>query len=381
MEALKFSASFSDKLTGGARSLPSQSKAGNAKVVDADDEGDAGPLVSSFNGHSSGLTEVPPYDPLVIHKTEPWRRALVNDDSFDLKSKGRNLLLGHTLIVPLVPLSLPLSLPLIMFSVPMWVIPPVLGGKARRVRLMRDKGDWINKFVRSPLSPMSGLFTQRRSDPIEAMQRRPWMVMPLKVTGPMSQPHPSVSKIPTSELTGGVVLTDKLMQMQTGEILNYLEVRAGAHSKFSSVGVMTQESYETSDPREFDSSGIPSGTSVCYTGTGALFWNMAETEAENAQLSEASASERAVHVGDRVGILVDIAVGSMAILKNGKQVLLRKGLPVGQSMRFFVGCSKVGTSWTIVPSRKARESLKHVDWDAFYSKAKAEEEKETAESD
>lgn len=87
MEALKFSASFSDKLTGGARSLPSQSKAGNAKVVDADDEGDAGPLVSSFNGHSSGLTEVPPYDPLVIHKTEPWRRALVNDDSFDLKSK------------------------------------------------------------------------------------------------------------------------------------------------------------------------------------------------------------------------------------------------------------------------------------------------------
>jgi hypothetical protein len=96
---------------------------------------------------------------------------------------------------------------------------------------------------------------------------------------------------------------------------------------------MTQESYETSDPREFDSSGIPSGESICFTGTGALFWNMAETEAENAQLSEASASERAVHVGDRVGILVDIAVGSMAILKNGKQVLLRKGLPVGQSMR------------------------------------------------
>ena len=99
---------------------------------------------------------------------------------------------------------------------------------------------------------------------------------------------------------------------------------------------MTQESYETSDPREFDSSGIPSGESICFTGTGALFWNMAETEAENAQLSEASASERAVHVGDRVGILVDIAVGSMAILKNGKQVLLRKGLPVGQSMRCVV---------------------------------------------
>lgn len=98
--------------------------------------------------------------------------------------------------------------------------------------------------------------------------------------------------------------------------------------------VMTQENYETSDPREFDSSGIPSGESVCFTGTGALFWNMAETEAENAQLSEASASERAVHAGDRVGILVDIAVGSMAILKNGKQVVLRKGLPVGESMRY-----------------------------------------------
>lgn len=243
------------------------------------------------------------------------------------------MLLGHTMTVPLVPLSLPLSLPLILFSVPMWMIPPVLGGKARRVRLIRDKGDWINKFVRSPLSPMSGLFTQRRSDPIEAMQRRPWMVMPLKVTGPMSQPHPSISKIPTAELTGGMIVTDKLMQIETGEILNYFEVRAGAHSEFSSVGVMTQESYENSDPREFDSSGIASGGSVCFTGTGALLWNMAESEADNTQLSAPSHADRAVHAGDRVGILVDISVGTMAVLKNGQQVLLRKGLPVGQPMR------------------------------------------------
>jgi hypothetical protein len=130
-----------------------------------------------------------------------------------------------------------------------------------------------------------------------------------------------------------MIVTDKLMQIETGEILNYFEVRAGAHSEFSSVGVMTQESYENSDPREFDSSGIASGGSVCFTGTGALLWNMAESEADNTQLSAPSHADRAVHAGDRVGILVDISVGTMAVLKNGQQVLLRKGLPVGQPMR------------------------------------------------
>jgi hypothetical protein len=42
-------------------------------------------------------------------------------------------------------------------------------------------------------------------------------------------------------------------------------------------------------------------------------------------------------------------------------------------------CQQLVSAWWC--ARQARESLKHVDWDAFYSKAKAEEEKETAESD
>jgi hypothetical protein len=78
------------------------------------------------------------------------------------------------------------------------------------------------------------------------------MKIPLKVTGPMHQPHPSCAKIETSALTGGMVLSNKLMQVQTGDILNYFEVRAGAHSAFSCIGLMTQASYEEGDVREFD---------------------------------------------------------------------------------------------------------------------------------
>jgi hypothetical protein len=44
----------------------------------------------------------------------------------------------------------------------------------------------------------------------------------------------------------------------------------------------------------------------------------------------------------------------MAVIKNGRQVLLRKGLPCGEPMRFVVGCSKIGASFTIVAPRKVR---------------------------
>jgi len=275
---------------------------------------------------------------------------------------------GNTIIVPLLPLSLPLSLPLALLSLPMWLIPPQIACRAGRVRLGADGGDWVNRWVRSPLSPMSGLFTQRRSDPIEAMQRRPWMKIPLKVTGPMSQPHPSCTKIPTSSLTGGMILSNKLMQIQTGDILNYFEVRVGKHSEFSCIGLMTQASYEEGDVREFDASGIPSnGDTVCFSGTGALLWNMGEDEQHKAQLSVPSDESRALKAGDRVGIVVDISIGTMAVLVNGKQVILRKGLPCGEPMRFVAGCSKVGASFVIVAPRKARGSLKNVDWEAFYA--------------
>lgn len=248
--------------------------------------------------------------------------------------QGRNMLVGNTIIVPLLPLSFPLSLPFALLSLPMFLIPSMLGGKCGRVRLEADSGDWINKWHRSPLSPMSGLFTQRRSDPLEAMQRRPWLVIPLKVTGPMAQPHPSIGKIPVKELTGGMILSNKLMSTETGDVLNYFEVRTGKHSEFSSIGLVTQAWYEQSDPREFDLSGVPSGDSVYFTGTGALLWNIAgEDSTVNAKKSAPSHAGRAVRPGDRIGIVVDISVGSMAVLKNGKQILLRTGLPVGQSMR------------------------------------------------
>ena len=42
----------------------------------------------------------------------------------------------------------------------------------------------------------------------------------------------------------------------------------------------------------------------------------------------------------------------MAVLVNGKQVILRKGLPCGEPMRFVAGCSKVGASFVIVAPRK-----------------------------
>lgn len=361
-EAFKFSARYSEQLSGGASTLASASASAAPAATEA--SGEAGPVVVA-----DGITEIHTYDPRIIHKySEPWRRALVNDEPFDLASKGRNMLVGNTMIFPLLPLSLPLSLPLALIPLPMWLIPPQVGFRAGRVRLGPDGGDWVNRFVRSPLSPMSGLFTQRRSDPIEAMQRRPWMKIPLKVTGPMHQPHPSCSKIETSALTGGMVLSNKLMQVQTGDILNYFEVRVGAHSAFSCIGLMTQASYEEGDVREFDASGVPStGDTVCFTGTGALLWNMGQDPQEKAELSLPSDESRVLRPGDRVGIVVDISIGTMAVLKNGRQVLLRKGLPCGEPMRFVVGCSKIGASFTIVAPRKARHSLKSVDWDAFYA--------------
>jgi hypothetical protein len=113
-EAFKFSARYSEQLSGGASTLASAS----AAATEA--SGEAGPVVVS-----DGITEIHTYDPRIIHKySEPWRRALVNDEPFDLASKGRNMLVGNTIIIPLLPLSLPLSLPFAWFPLPMWLIPP-----------------------------------------------------------------------------------------------------------------------------------------------------------------------------------------------------------------------------------------------------------------
>ena len=112
-EAFKFSARYSEQLTGGASSLPSASAARTGG-----ESGEVGPVVVS-----DAITEIHTYNPRLIHKSDPWRRALVNDEPFDVSSKGRNMHVGNTIIVPLLPLSLPLSLPLALLSLPMWLIP------------------------------------------------------------------------------------------------------------------------------------------------------------------------------------------------------------------------------------------------------------------
>jgi hypothetical protein len=74
IEALKFSTRFNDKLTGGASSLSFQPKSGTTEAEGETEGsaqgGDAGPLVES----EAVLAQVLSYDPLLIHKTEPWRR-------------------------------------------------------------------------------------------------------------------------------------------------------------------------------------------------------------------------------------------------------------------------------------------------------------------
>ena len=88
IEALKFSASFADKLTGGASSVR---RSEGAEPGAADDEASAGsgPIVAS-----SVISEVVTYDPRVMHKTDPWKRALVNDQGFALESKVCSLIHG-----------------------------------------------------------------------------------------------------------------------------------------------------------------------------------------------------------------------------------------------------------------------------------------------
>jgi len=106
-EAMKFSTSFADKLTGGASSLPCGSVAAASPETDTI-TGEGGPLIAS-----ESVSQMPfSYDPRIMHMTDPWRRALVNDEPFAVQTKGRNLLVGSTIVVPLLPLSFPLSLPL-----------------------------------------------------------------------------------------------------------------------------------------------------------------------------------------------------------------------------------------------------------------------------
>jgi len=301
-------------------------------------------------------------------RAHPLQRTSVNADVFDLQTCGRNMLVGSTGRIPFpfrcipLPLPSPLRLPLPM------VVPLPFAREHTRVRLTADGGTWLNHAVKSPVAPVSPAFSSRRTDPMEAMQRRPFMVIPLDVTGPAKQPHPLCEPLKESDVSGGMAYSMGHMRPNGQGSLSYMEVRAGGPSQLSCVGLVdAEETFDDETPdetRQADFSGSPRGECVSATASGAFQWGFEGAEMVNSELAD---RERSFRAGDRVGILVDLDAGRMAVLKNGEVVLERKGLPADRTFRFFVGCHQPGASWTMIDAVKARRSLEAVDWVNFYS--------------
>ena len=300
---------------------------------------------------------------LLREQAHPLQRASVNADTFDKQACGRNMLIGSMGKIPFPFRSIPIPLPSpLRLSLPM-MIPLPFARENTRVRLKSDQGTWLNHLVKSPVAPAPGVFSPRRLDPIEAQQRRPFTAIPLDVTGPMRQPHPYCQPLKESEVSGG-------MAYSMGEIgagsLSYMEVRAGGPSKFSSVGIVDVETTldDEGETRQADFSGSPRGDCISALASGAFVWALDGSEKVK---SDVASKRRGFRAGDRVGILVDQAEGRMAVLKNGRVVLTRSGIPTDRAFRFFVGCHAKGASWSMIKPHSARKSLENVDWLAFYS--------------
>jgi len=108
-----------------------------------------------------------------------------------------------------------------------------------------------------------------------------------------------------------------------------------------------------------------------FFGNGALKWTL-DTEGTvpaHEMSSQAAVAEpaRALRSGDRVGMLVDLAARKLAVLVNAQVVLIRSHVPSSRPLRFTAGLVQPGSSWRIVEHDTARNSLKNVDWDAFYA--------------
>eukprot|EP00286_Rhodomonas_abbreviata_P027009 CAMPEP_0181298964 /NCGR_PEP_ID=MMETSP1101-20121128/6073_1 /TAXON_ID=46948 /ORGANISM="Rhodomonas abbreviata, Strain Caron Lab Isolate" /LENGTH=384 /DNA_ID=CAMNT_0023404041 /DNA_START=128 /DNA_END=1279 /DNA_ORIENTATION=+ len=321
---------FSGKLSGGADSLPANipypsqdsSQAPKDKTSESDGSGTAGALVpvEADAAEDDEGTEVE-YNWQAIHRVEPWKRAAVNTDVFDSHTKGRNMILGSAFSVPF--------LPFLKFSNP-------FGSTHNLARLSNDKGSWLNRFVRSPISPLPGLFSNRRSDPIEAMQRRPFLVIPLEPAGPMDQPHPLSRPVDKKACTGGTVQCVRTLQVENGDVLNYFELQAGGPCTYSCIGIIDALSHDP-DSRDFDFQCSPAEESAMFYGHGALKWTLDTEGAVPAHaLSEQSAvasASRSFRRGDRVGMLVDLAARKLVVIINGKVVLVRSHLPSSRPLR------------------------------------------------
>ena len=333
------------------------------------------------------------------NKAHPLQRASVNADTFDKQACGRNMLIGSMGKIPFPFRSIPLPLPSpLRLSLPM-SIPLPFAREHTRVRLKTDGGTWLNHAVRSPVAPTPQAFSPRRLDPIEAQQRRPFTVIPLDVTGPMNQPHPACHPVKESDVSGGMAYSRGHMRPNGPGSLSYMEVRAGGPSRHSSVGIVDAEATfdDEGGTRQADFAGSPRGDCVAAFSSGAFLWALEGDEkvnSEDEKVNPASeldekvksflkdekvksshpmrspsgtAKARSFRAGDRIGILVDLDEGRMAVLKNGKVVLARKGIPKDRTYRFFVGCHEPGASWSMIKQHSAHKSLKNVDWLKFYS--------------
>mmetsp|Transcript_14361 Transcript_14361/g.49065 ORF Transcript_14361/g.49065 Transcript_14361/m.49065 type:complete len:267 (-) Transcript_14361:8-808(-) len=192
---------FADKLTGGSATMPTNR---TWKIVNATDavlpekavgSSVGGPLITTEPEMGKKTADFLLQSPKITF-VEPWKRALVNIDYFDINTKGKNMAVGSTFVIPLLSICIPFALPFVPFHSPMFL--PPFGKSFTRVRLLPDSGSWLNRLMRSPIAPMPGMFSTRRTDPLDAMQKRPWLAIPLKPSGPLSHPHPASRKVSPS---------------------------------------------------------------------------------------------------------------------------------------------------------------------------------------
>eukprot|EP00291_Cryptomonas_curvata_P011539 CAMPEP_0172179962 /NCGR_PEP_ID=MMETSP1050-20130122/16926_1 /TAXON_ID=233186 /ORGANISM="Cryptomonas curvata, Strain CCAP979/52" /LENGTH=398 /DNA_ID=CAMNT_0012852937 /DNA_START=120 /DNA_END=1312 /DNA_ORIENTATION=+ len=340
---------FSRKLSGGEDPGPSEEGAASVKALanerheygeDEEEQEEEDYAYEEQNVQIEPCLNVQ-YDRKFMHKVDPWERAAVNLDGFESATKGRNVKLGSTIAI-----SFPIP---VAFSTP---VPLPFSRPFSRVKLVSEKGSWLNKLLRSPTAPRPQMFGGRKIDPIEYIHRRPFLVIPLAPSGPQSQPHPLSRPVDTSDCRGGVAQTSRSLRVETGDVLNYFEARVGGNAEYSCIGIVSGEK-PGAESNLYDYSAFPTSNSAVYVSTGAIMWALdtqgAVSEKEQCLMSAPADPARAFRRGDRVGVLIDLAAGKLAFFKNGKCTAVRSHVPSSAPVRFFVGCLHDGCTWTMVP--------------------------------
>ena len=172
-------------------------------------------------------------------------RAAVNLDGFESATKGRNIWLGSTMSI-----SFPIPL---AFATP---VPIPFARPRSHVKLLSEKGTWLNKLLRSPAAPRPQMFGGRKIDPIEYMHRRPFLVIPLAPSGPQSHPHPLSRPVQESDCRGGIAQTSRALRVENGDVLNYFEARVGGNADYSCIGIVSGEKAGTGS-NLYDYSAFP----------------------------------------------------------------------------------------------------------------------------